>query len=179
MKPLAVLSFALLLALAGCRTSQPEKVTRDLARLHARAEKGNAQAQYALGCAYAEAWNAEEACKWYRKAAEQGVAEAQYSLGQNYATGEGVARDDAEAYAWFSLATAQGNRQAINARGRIIRQLGHAEIDEGNRRAFDYVTKYPAAKGLSIKNRTKHIEKAEPVAGNGARRLVSVESRLR
>ena len=149
MKPLVVLSCALLLVLTGCRTSQPEKVTRDLGRLHARAERGNAGAQYELGRAYAEIWNAQEASKWYRKASEQGLADAQYALGQNYFTGEGVPRNNVEAYAWFSLAAAQENRLAINARDKIVRQMGRGELEEGNRRAFELVTQHPRARGVA------------------------------
>jgi len=161
MKPLVVLLCALLLALAGCHTSQPEKVTRDLARLHARAEHGGAGAQYELGRAYAEAWNAQEASVWYRKAGEQGLSDAQYALGQNYFTGEGVPRNNIEAYAWFSLAAAQENRLAINARNKIIRQMTRAELEEGNRRAFDLVTQHPRAKGVA-----KPTEPAPPPAGS-------------
>jgi TPR repeat protein len=151
MKPfrLPLLFVALVLALTGCRTSQPEKVNRDLARLRAKAESGDAHAQYELGRAYADIWNPKEASRWYRKAAEQGVADAQYLLGQSYATGEGAPRDNVEAYAWFCLAAAQQNRQAMNARGKIVRQMSRAEVEEANRRAYEYVTKYPAAKGFS------------------------------
>jgi hypothetical protein len=151
MKPLVILSCALLLlALTACRTSQPETVTRDLARLHARAEKGSAGAQYELGRAYAEAWNAHEASVWYRYAAEQGLAEAQYALGQYYVTGEGMSRNNVEAYAWFSLAAAQQSRVAINALNKVIRQMSRAEIEEGNRRAFELITRHPAAKGKAL-----------------------------
>jgi len=144
-----MLSLALLLALTACRTRQSDKVTRDLARLHAKAERGDAGAQYELGRAYAEIWNAAEATRWYRKAAEQGIAEAQYALGQYYVAGEGVPRDNAEAYAWFCLAAAQDSRQAMNARDKITRKMSRAEIDAGNSRAFEYITKHPAAKGTA------------------------------
>jgi len=163
---LPLLFVALVLALTGCRSSQPGKVNRDLVHLHAKAERGDAQAQYELGRAYAEIWNAAEAGKWYRKAAEQGVADAQYYLGQSYTTGEGVPRDAAEAYAWFSLATAQQNRQAMNARGKIVRQMSRAEIDEGNRRAYECVTKHPAAKGVSAPTTTKEV--SDPAAPEAA-----------
>ena len=159
MKRFVMLSLALLFALTACHTSQPEKVTRDLARLHAKAERGDARAQCELGHAYAEIWNTAEATRWYRKAAEQGIAEAQYALGQYYAAGEGVPRDNAEAYAWFCLAAAQDSRQAMNARDKITRKMSRAEIDAGNRRAFEYITKHPAAKGTAA---TKATEAAPP-----------------
>jgi TPR repeat protein len=147
---LALVFMALVLSLMGCRTSQPEsqpeKVNQDLASLRASAERGDTRAQYELGRTYAQLWNPKEANQWYRKAAEQGVADAQYRLGESFATGEGVAQDPVEAYAWFSLAAAQQHRQAVNARTRIIRQMSRAEIDQGNGRAYDYATRYTAAK---------------------------------
>ena len=163
---LALVFVALVLALASCRTSPPERAKHDLVRLHPRAESGDARAQYELGCAYAELWNPKEANQWYRKAAEQGVADAQYCLGESFATGEGAPRDNVEAYAWFSLAAGQQNRQAVNARGKIVRQMSRAEIDEGNRRAFEYVTKHPAARGVSAAPPTQ--EMSAPTAPEAA-----------
>ena len=45
-----------------------------------------------------------QAAAWYRKAAEQGNAMAQYNLGFCYATGDGLAKDEIEAYAYWNLA---------------------------------------------------------------------------
>jgi TPR repeat protein len=45
-----------------------------------------------------------EAVKWWRNAAEQGFAGAQAYLGFCYATGEGAAKDEVEAYAYWNLA---------------------------------------------------------------------------
>ena len=50
---------------------------------------------------------------WYRLAAEQGVSEAQNNLGTLYGAGVGLPQDDAESYAWFSVAAGQGNDAAI------------------------------------------------------------------
>ena len=44
--------------------------------------------------------------------AKQGDADAQFNLGFTYAKGEGVPKDDAEAYKWWLLAGAQGDEQA-------------------------------------------------------------------
>ena len=43
------------------------------------------------------------------KAAEQGDARAQNMLGAMYHDGDGVPKDDVEAYAWLSLSVAQTN----------------------------------------------------------------------
>ena len=67
----------------------------------ARAEAGEAIAQYNLGVLYATGRGVPrddaEAVRWWRLAAEQGYAYAQYNLGNMYADGQGVPQDDAEA----------------------------------------------------------------------------------
>ena len=45
-----------------------------------------------------------QAVSWFLKAAEQGVASAQTSMGYCYVKGEGVAKDEIEAYAYWNLA---------------------------------------------------------------------------
>jgi TPR repeat protein len=58
----------------------------DIAKLKARAEQGDASAQFDLGLAYAGGRgvpkNLTHDVKWYRKAADQGHADAQYHLGR-------------------------------------------------------------------------------------------------
>ena len=74
---------------------------QELADRRARAEAGDASAQYNLGVMYATGRDVPqddaEAVAWYRRAAEQGHTEAQYNLGRMYAAGRGVQEDDAEA----------------------------------------------------------------------------------
>jgi len=82
------------------------------AELRAKAEAGDAHAQWSLGFAYYlgedVAKDPVEAMKWYRKAAEQGHGAAQLNLGYAYAKGEGegVAKDQAESDRWYALAKA-------------------------------------------------------------------------
>jgi TPR repeat protein len=54
-----------------------------------------------------------------RKAAEQGDADAQYQLGVMYGKGEGVAKNNVNAYAWSSLAATQGEEIAARNRESI------------------------------------------------------------
>jgi TPR repeat protein len=72
--------------------------------LRARAERGDAAAQYNLGVCYDDgegvAQDHREAANWYRKSALQGYAEAQFTLGFCYQKGEGVMQDCAEAMNW-------------------------------------------------------------------------------
>src|SRR6266542_2885621 len=91
---------------------QNEADRKVLAEIRAGADKGDAKAQYELGCALFSgtlgvAKDKAEAVKWFRKAAEQNVADAQFSLGACYANGQGVTEDDAEAVKWFRKAAEQ------------------------------------------------------------------------
>ena len=90
-------------------TNSPAKI----AELRAKAEKGDASAQCALGACYslgqAVPQDYAEAVKWFRKAAEQGNAAAQYFLGACYHNGQGVPQDDTETVKWGRKAADQGD----------------------------------------------------------------------
>ncbi len=83
------------------------------------AERGDAEAQFALGSLYFKGQGVtqdyREAAKWYRLGAEQGKAAAQTALGSMYFRGQGVARDYQEAARWYRLAAEQGNAAAQTA----------------------------------------------------------------
>lgn len=93
--------------------------------LRAKAEKGDALAQFGLGHQYeygeVVAKDPIEAVKWYRKAAEQGFAPAQWGLGYKYDMGEGVAKDLTEATQWYRKAADQGFAEAQYALGVMYR----------------------------------------------------------
>jgi TPR repeat protein len=106
-----------LLLLFGCASDANYKAAKryDIEPLRARAEQGDAEAQYNLGDSYD--WGKGvprddvEAAKWYRKAAEQGDAKSQSMLGKCYAKGDGVAQNYSEAVRWYRKAAAQGFAQ--------------------------------------------------------------------
>jgi TPR repeat protein len=111
------LLFLLVSAVFQLPAQQSEADRKLLADIRAKAEKGDAQSQYELGCAFSfghlEVTKDEpEAVKWYRKAAEQNYTQAQYNLGVCYARGQGVAKDEAEAVKWFRKAAEQNNALA-------------------------------------------------------------------
>jgi TPR repeat protein len=91
-------------------------VASDRESTQARAEQGDAQAQFNLGLQFAngpeEARDYTHAARWYLKAAEQSHALAQFHLATMYAAGQGVPRDDAQATIWFQKAAAQGDAGA-------------------------------------------------------------------
>ena len=57
-----------------------------------------------------------------------GYPKAQYNLGVMYANGEGVPKDDVQAYLWFNLAAAQGDELARTNRDNIEKQMTKAQI---------------------------------------------------
>jgi TPR repeat protein len=77
----------------------------------AKAEQGDAEAQFNLGFCYDDGRGVKkdygEAVKWYRKAAEQNFAPAEFNLGYCYANGQGVRKDKEESVKWFRRAAEQ------------------------------------------------------------------------
>lgn len=72
---------------------------------HARAEKGDAEAQLQLAMRYAEGdgviQNDKEAARWFALAAQQGLPEAQYRYGLALLKGRGVVQDYRAAFSWI------------------------------------------------------------------------------
>ena len=99
--------------LTGCGGKPGEAVFR---KTFADAEKGDAQAQLALGLLYARGEGVGRddvaAAKWFRKSAEQNHRDAQFNLGISYMTGEGVTRDSSEELKWFQKAADQNHADA-------------------------------------------------------------------
>ena len=94
----------------------PASPAQEFAKLLAKAEQGDAQAQSDLATKYAKGEGVTRdfavAAKWYRKAAEQGHAYAQYNMGYMYYNGEGLPRDYPRAEKWLRKAAEQGNAGA-------------------------------------------------------------------
>jgi TPR repeat protein len=97
-------------------TSQAQPPPDELQSLRARADQGDAAAQYNLAARYGKGdgvpVNQEKAAALYRKAADHGLAKAQAALARSYAKGEGVPQDYAQAVTWFRKAADQGNANA-------------------------------------------------------------------
>ncbi|MCC7275254.1 MAG: SEL1-like repeat protein [Alphaproteobacteria bacterium] len=67
-----------------------------------------------------------------------GMTRAQYRIGSFYAEGTGVPVDMAEAYKWFSLAAAKGDRTAAEALASITPTMTRDQVEEGLRRAREF-----------------------------------------
>ncbi len=93
----------------------------DFKAKQARAEQGDATAQFQLGMAYESGKNVPQsyiqAAKWFRKAAEQGHEKAQFNLGVMASLGRGMATNDAMAIEWWRKSADQGNARAQNNLG--------------------------------------------------------------
>jgi cell division septation protein DedD len=96
-------------------------VEKDLAKAEEyyrrAADQGHVGAQANLGSMLFERKPPQgaEAVKYWRRAAQGGDAKSQYLAGIQYFNGEFVARDYVEAYAWLSLASKAGVREATEA----------------------------------------------------------------
>ena len=114
-----VAAVAVLVALAVGAPVQAQ--TPEIDALRARAEAGDAEAQYNLGVMYASGEGVPqdyaEAVRWYRLAAEQGDAGAQSFLGAMYHDCIGVPQDYAEAVRWYPGRCLPAHR----ARGVLLR----------------------------------------------------------
>lgn len=109
----------------------PSNIPMALALLGRAAEQGHPQAQYNLGVYYYGQGKEEgyrKAENWFLRAASQGESSSQYALGRLYsAPHDGVRLDRVRAYAWYSLAAANGHREAVTASVELETRLSAAE----------------------------------------------------
>lgn len=89
----------------------------------------------------------------YRMAAELGDARALYNLGSCYRDGAGVAKDESEAYACFSVVIASDSQNGSAsglARGALVmleKKMSENQITTGQRRAKELQEKIDAKIG--------------------------------
>ena len=122
-----------------------------LVETRAKAEQGDAVAQFDLGWMYDKGKGVpqddEQAAAWYLKSAEQGNAKAQFDLGWMYDKGSGVPKDYAQAYMWVNLAAAQGNENTIKFSDFAVKSFTPSQIEEGQRLAREWLAAHPQARG--------------------------------
>jgi TPR repeat protein len=71
-----------------------------------------------------------EVIELYRRAAAAGDPIAQLNLGDYYSRGYGLPRDRVKAYAWLSLAAAQGRQWAEDRRRELAEEMSEGERAE-------------------------------------------------
>jgi len=95
------------------RRSSASAQESGLATVQAKADRGDADAQFGLGLRYGNAVGGAldfvQAASWYRKAADQGYPLAQYNLGVMFARGQGVPQDGAASAGWIRKAAEGGD----------------------------------------------------------------------
>jgi hypothetical protein len=108
----------------------------------AKAEKGDAKAQFNLGVMYYDGEGVDKdaaaAAKWFRSAGEQGLASAQFNLGLCFANGKGVDADCEQAWKWLSLASGQGNEDAKKNLAILETRMTREQIAEAQRLAREF-----------------------------------------
>jgi TPR repeat protein len=111
--------FAALALLCACGKkpeTPPPPGGADYAGYKARAERGEAEAQFQLGLCYRKgqgvAQDDREAVTWFRKAAGQDHAQAQFFLGFCYSRGQGVQTNAVEVVKWWRQAAGRHHPQA-------------------------------------------------------------------
>ncbi|MDA7680223.1 sel1 repeat family protein [bacterium] len=113
------------------------EVDAETKALIAKAEQGEADAQFLLGVMYFDGTGVpqddKEAVKWYRKSAEHGYAEAQHDLGMAYYKGQGVLKDTVTAYAWFNVAVANGDEDGSKVRDLVAKDMTPEQIAEAQK----------------------------------------------
>lgn len=123
----------------------------DLGTLRAKAQAGEAAAQFELGerCYFGRGVprNHVESARWYRLAAEQGHAGAQVNLGNAFLRGEGLPRNPAEGYVWSALAAGQGQAGAATNRDLAAKQLSIVALEQAKARVRRLQAAFPARKG--------------------------------
>lgn len=115
------------------------------------AEHGYPPAQTNLAQMYAQgrglAMDQSEAIKWLRRAAMQGDAGAQYHLGRSLhrlsldSPDAGPNEARIESFMWLQLASGQGFHNAESACEQLNLKMTTAELEEGKRRAANFVPK--------------------------------------
>ena len=105
-------------------------------------------ALYRDGAGKAVPRDMEQAAAWYRKAADQGDTTAQGTLGTLYSMGQGVARNDVEAYFWLDLAAsvAGPNQQKYAMNRQMVGQnLTTDEVSDVEDRVAAWKAAHPAS----------------------------------
>ena len=83
-----------------------------------------------------------------KEAAEQGIAQAQYGLGVLYSLGVAVPKDDVQAYAWLTVAAAQGNEHARELKETLARDMTRTAIDKAEKLSHEYRKAYGLARRM-------------------------------
>jgi len=99
------------------------------------------------GLAAAKRRDYTTALREFRPLAEQGDALAQHNLGFMYYNGWGVPRDYVRAHKWWSLAAANGLKDAAYNRDFVATKMTPAQLAEAQELARDWWARHGKGKG--------------------------------
>ncbi|MCK5385280.1 MAG: sel1 repeat family protein [Alphaproteobacteria bacterium] len=151
----------------GSQTEKPE-----FKSLLAKAEKGDAKAQFKVGVKYSLGedvpQDSDKAVKWYKKAAKKGEPLAQNNLAALYMKGKdkdgkGVAKDVKKGLTWYKKAAEQGSTVALN--NLAVHYLTGTGVPQDTDKAVEYFTKAAELGDEMAKDYLKGIKKAAEEKG--------------
>jgi len=122
------------------------------ATLRARAETGDAAAQFLVGYQYEKgdgipqsygqaAYYYAMAAQWTRRAADAGYAMAQTDLGFFYEQGKGVPLDYISAYMWYTLGANGGDSRGLDRMKSLSGLMVQKQVREAMARAAAWMPK--------------------------------------
>lgn len=110
------------------------------------ANMGIRNAQYNLGQLHSNLQkppNYREAFKWFKESAELGHLEGQYNTCHMYSAGDGVPRNEVQAYMWCEIAARSGHRIAAENRDHISQRMSEEEIAQARKLADNWYAQHP------------------------------------
>ena len=78
------------------------------------------------------------AYKLWLPLAEQGNAKAQYNLGVMYYNGQGVPQDYVLAHMWWSISSANGDKDAVTNRNIVEKKMSKQQIEKAQEMARNW-----------------------------------------
>ena len=131
-------------------------VPRDLDQatrwLQKAADQGDPFGAYLLGRIKQERGDFPGAVPEYRRAARQGLPQAQQRLGELLTAGEGVPKDDFEAYVWLLVSFQNGNQAVATELQQLEGNLGSTAVEQAKTKAreqFDSTSRTVTADGCT------------------------------
>ena len=95
-------------------------------------------ADFELGLGAYERGDYASAQTSFSAAAQAGDSDAQFMLGRMYSRGQGVLQDYTQAYMWYNLAAAQGQRFAGPVRDALAERMTRPQIAKAQQMARDW-----------------------------------------
>lgn len=122
-----------------------EGVTRDLSKARRLTERaatlGSREAQHNLGVYYVDEGPGRDLTKAadsFKRAARRGLADSQYNLAAMAEQGNGIPKNEREAYFWYSVAGKNGDSDASKKASELAARLTPAQKTEEDRRISSF-----------------------------------------